>query len=143
MFENVINEVGLAALTEEELEMLLAMLEKAGYQPAPSGAQAAPLPTQLRHIKKIPRNFPNVLPIMYNRTMKKNKKPLNKANEARRKAHSAELFRSLMLSPHLVQTPATRKGSRNANKRKAIAEHEQRVSSIPYNCQYLRKDNYG
>ncbi len=31
MFENVINEVGLAALTEEELDMLLAMLEKAGY----------------------------------------------------------------------------------------------------------------
>lgn len=31
MFENVINEVGLAALTEEELEMLLSMLEKAGY----------------------------------------------------------------------------------------------------------------
>jgi hypothetical protein len=31
MFENVINEVGLAALTQEELDMLLAMLEKAGY----------------------------------------------------------------------------------------------------------------
>lgn len=66
----------------------------------------------------------NVLPLMYNRTMKKNKKPLNKANEARRKAHSAELFRSLMLSPHLVETPATRKGSRQSNKRKAIAEHQ-------------------
>jgi hypothetical protein len=56
--------------------------------------------------------------------MKKNKKPLNKANEARRKAHSAELFRSLMLSPHLIQTPSDRKGSRQSNKRKAIAEHE-------------------
>lgn len=38
MFENVINEVGLAALTNEQLDELLAMLEKAGYQPAPSGA---------------------------------------------------------------------------------------------------------
>ncbi len=64
----------------------------------------------------------NVSAIMYNRAMKKNKKPLNKANEARRKAHSAELFRSLMLSPHLVETPATRKGSRQSNKRKAIQE---------------------
>lgn len=59
---------------------------------------------------------------MYNRTMKKKNKPLNKANEARRKAHSAELFRSLLLSPHLVQTPTNRKGSRQANKRKAIQE---------------------
>jgi hypothetical protein len=31
MFENVINEVGLAALTSEQLDELLAMLEKAGY----------------------------------------------------------------------------------------------------------------
>jgi hypothetical protein len=56
--------------------------------------------------------------------MKKTKKPMSKINNAIRKAHSAELFRSLMLSPHLVETPATRKGSRSANKRKAIAEHE-------------------
>jgi hypothetical protein len=56
--------------------------------------------------------------------MKKNKKPLSKINNAIRKAHSAELFRSLLLSPHLVETPATRKGSRQANKRKAIAEHQ-------------------
>ena len=56
--------------------------------------------------------------------MKKTKKPMSKMNNAIRKAHSAELFRSLMLSPHLVATPATRKGSRLANKRKAIAEHE-------------------
>ena len=61
---------------------------------------------------------------MYNKTMKKTKKPMSKINNAIRKAHSAELFRSLMLSPHLVETPATRKGSRLANKRKAIAEHE-------------------
>lgn len=59
---------------------------------------------------------------MYNRTMKKTKKPLSKTNNAIRKAHSADLFRSLMLSPHLVATPETRKGSRMANKRKAIAE---------------------
>ena len=31
MFENVINEVGLASLTNEQLDELLAMLEKAGY----------------------------------------------------------------------------------------------------------------
>ena len=59
---------------------------------------------------------------MYNRTMKKTKKPLSKVNAAIRKAHSAELFRSLMLSPHLVETPANRKGSRQSNKRKAIKE---------------------
>jgi hypothetical protein len=60
---------------------------------------------------------------MYNNPMKKRKKPLNKVAQATRNAHSAELFRSLMLSPHLVETPATRKGSRQSNKRKAIAEH--------------------
>jgi len=54
--------------------------------------------------------------------MKKKKKPLSKVNNAIRKAHSAELFRSLMLSPHLVETPANRKGSRSANIRKAIQE---------------------
>jgi hypothetical protein len=55
--------------------------------------------------------------------MKKRKKPLNKLAEATRKAHSKALFESLMLNPHLVETPANRKGSRQANKRKAIAEH--------------------
>ena len=60
---------------------------------------------------------------MYNRTMKKRKKPLNKVAEATRKAHSKALFESLMLNPHLVVTPENRKGSRQANKRKAIAEH--------------------
>jgi len=54
--------------------------------------------------------------------MKKNKKPLNKANEAIRKAHSKELFASLMLNKHLVVTPENRKGSRQSNIRKAIKE---------------------
>lgn len=55
-------------------------------------------------------------------SMKKNKKPLNKANEAIRKAHSKELFASLMLNKHLVVTPENRKGSRQSNIRKAIKE---------------------
>lgn len=55
--------------------------------------------------------------------MKKKMKPLSKTNNAIRKAHSAELFRSLLLNPHTIATPETRKGSRQANKRKAIAEH--------------------
>ena len=59
---------------------------------------------------------------MYNRTMKKRKPPLNKVNEATRKAHSAELFKSLLLTKHNVETPANRKGTRSANIRKAISE---------------------
>jgi hypothetical protein len=59
---------------------------------------------------------------MYNRTMKKRKPPLNKIAQATRNAHSAELFRSLMLNKHLVITPTERKGSRHSNKRKAISE---------------------
>jgi hypothetical protein len=59
---------------------------------------------------------------MYNRTMKKRKPPLNKIAQATRNAHSAELFRSLMLNKHLVITPETRKGSRQSNIRKAINE---------------------
>lgn len=59
---------------------------------------------------------------MYNKTMKKKKAPLNKVAEATRKAHSKALFESLMLNPHLVVTPANRKGSRQANKAKAIKE---------------------
>lgn len=55
--------------------------------------------------------------------MKKNKKPLSKVNEATRKAHSRELFASLMLSKHLVATPEYRKGSRQDNIRKAIGEY--------------------
>jgi len=54
--------------------------------------------------------------------MKKRKPPLNKVAQATRNAHSAELFRSLMLNKHLVITPETRKGSRQANIRKAIKE---------------------
>ncbi len=59
---------------------------------------------------------------MYNNTMKKRKKPLGKVNEATRKAHSAELFKSLMLTKHTIATPKIRKGSRSSNIRKAIAE---------------------
>ena len=59
---------------------------------------------------------------MYNRTMKKRKPPLNKVAQATRNAHASELFKAMLLSPHLVVTPATRKGSRSANKRKAIKE---------------------
>ena len=54
--------------------------------------------------------------------MKKRKPPLNKVAQATRNAHSAELFRSLMLNKHLVITPTERKGSRHSNKRKAIQE---------------------
>ena len=59
---------------------------------------------------------------MYNKTMKKRKPPLNKVAQATRNAHSKALFESLMLNKHLVVTPATRKGSRQANIRKAIKE---------------------
>jgi len=59
---------------------------------------------------------------MYNKTMKKRKKPLNKVNEATRKAHSAELFKSLMLTKHTIVVPEHRKGSRQSNIRKAIQE---------------------
>jgi hypothetical protein len=59
---------------------------------------------------------------MYNNPMKKNKKPLGKVNEARRKAESKALFEAMLLSKHLVVTPKTRKGSRSANKRNAIKE---------------------
>lgn len=55
-------------------------------------------------------------------SMKKNKKPMSKTNNAIRKAHSAELFRSLLLNPHTIVTPENRKGSRQANKLKAIKE---------------------
>jgi hypothetical protein len=54
---------------------------------------------------------------MYNHLMK-----LGKANEARRKAESKELFRDLLKSPHLVSTPQKYKGSRQSNKAKAIRE---------------------
>ena len=55
-------------------------------------------------------------------SMKKNKKPLGKVNNAIRKAESALLFESMLLSKHIVATPARFKGSRSANIRKAIKE---------------------
>ena len=54
---------------------------------------------------------------MYNSLMK-----LGKANEARRKAESKDLFRDLLKSPHLVKTPEKFKGTRQSNKAKAIRE---------------------
>mgnify|MGYP000078294448 CR=1 FL=1 len=77
--------------------------------------------TQL--IYDTPKNFPKMsdLPCIII-SMKKNKKPLSKTNNAIRKAHSQELFRSLLLNPHTIVTPESRKGSRMANKRRAIAE---------------------
>ena len=59
---------------------------------------------------------------MYNKTMKKKKPPLGKVANATRKAHSKELFQSLLLNKHLIVTPATRKGSRQSNNQKAIRE---------------------
>ena len=54
--------------------------------------------------------------------MKKNGRKLDRANEARRKAESAELFRELLKAPHLVVTPAKYKGTRQSNTDKAIRE---------------------
>ena len=47
---------------------------------------------------------------------------LGKRNEARRKAESAELFKQMLKSPHLVQQSKKYKGSRKSNKDKAIRE---------------------
>jgi hypothetical protein len=47
---------------------------------------------------------------------------LGKANEARRKAESKELFRQMLKSPHLVQQSKKHKETRNEAKRKAISE---------------------
>jgi hypothetical protein len=69
---------------------------------------------------KIPRL--NVGGLMYNKTMKKRTKPINNVNEATRKAHSAELFKSLLLTKHTVVVPEHRKGTRQSNIRKAINE---------------------
>lgn len=55
---------------------------------------------------------------MYSYSMKK----LGKANEARRRAESKELFRDLLKSPHLVKTPEKYKGTRQSNRKKAIDE---------------------
>jgi hypothetical protein len=54
--------------------------------------------------------------------MKKKTNKLDMANEARRKAESAELFRELLKAPHLVATPQKYKGTRQSNKDKAIRE---------------------
>lgn len=74
-------------------------------------------------IKKLIPNPHNVSGSVYNRTMKKRQPPLNKIAQATRNAHSAELFKSLMLNKHLIATPATRKGSRKSNIQKAIKEY--------------------
>jgi len=74
-------------------------------------------------VTKLSRNPHDVGGVMYNRTMKKRKPPLNKVAQATRNAHSAELFRSLLLNKHLVATPAKRKGSRKSNIIKAIREY--------------------
>jgi len=49
---------------------------------------------------------------------------MNKNNEARRKAEAKELFRLMLKSPHLVETPKKYKGSRQSNNLKAIKESE-------------------
>ena len=49
---------------------------------------------------------------------------MNRNNEARRKAESKELFRLMLKSPHLVETPKKYKGSRQSNRTKAIKESE-------------------
>jgi hypothetical protein len=54
--------------------------------------------------------------------MKKKNKPLNKANEARRKAEAKALFQVMLLAKAGVVVPDHHKGTRTANKRKAIAE---------------------
>jgi len=47
---------------------------------------------------------------------------MKRANEARRKAESKELFRQMLKSPHLIATPKKFKGSRQSNNLKAIRE---------------------
>ena len=78
---------------------------------------------KVKMMKKHPPNVVNVGGVLYNRTMKKRKPPLNKVAQATRNAHSAELFRSLLLNKHIVATPAKNKGSRKANITKAIKEY--------------------
>jgi hypothetical protein len=53
---------------------------------------------------------------MYNKTM------IGKRNEARRKAESKALFGSMLKAKHTVITPTPKKGTRQSNKRKAIAD---------------------
>lgn len=47
---------------------------------------------------------------------------MNRNNEARRKAEAKELFRLMLKSPHLINTPKKYKGSRQSNKLRAIKE---------------------
>ena len=47
---------------------------------------------------------------------------LNRANEARRKAESQALFRSMLKAKHLVAIPKPKKGTRSEHKRNAIKE---------------------
>lgn len=47
---------------------------------------------------------------------------LDRANEARRKAESKELFTKMLKSKHQVVAPDKRKGTRKANESKAIRE---------------------
>ena len=77
----------------------------------------------IKVFKKCVLNLSNVSGKVYNRSMKKRKPPLNKVAQATRNAHSAELFRSLLLNKHIVATPATRKGSRKSNITNAIKEY--------------------
>jgi arsenate reductase-like glutaredoxin family protein len=54
--------------------------------------------------------------------MKKKKKKLGNANEARRKIESKILFQEMLKNPHLVVTPGKFKGSRQSRNDKAIRE---------------------
>jgi hypothetical protein len=59
---------------------------------------------------------------MYNNPMKKNKKPLGKANEARRLAEAKELFRIMLNAKAGVIPTQSQKETRSQAKRKAINE---------------------
>jgi hypothetical protein len=48
---------------------------------------------------------------------------LGKRNEARRKAESQALFQSMLKTPHLVVVSKKHKGTRGAQKNKAIKEN--------------------
>lgn len=59
---------------------------------------------------------------VYNSPMKKKNKPFGMRTEARRKAEAEVVFRAMLLNPHLVVETKKHKGSRMANKAKAIRE---------------------
>jgi hypothetical protein len=52
------------------------------------------------------------------------KRKLGIVNEARRKAEASVIFQAMMLNPHLIVETKKRKGSRMANKRRAIEESQ-------------------